>query len=291
MQQDSRGDKGGLTFCGKWAKLHPMQTCDFSKSYFHFETDHESASPLTITVQQPITRNQVRIPIECRSEVTDPRTGETERYVLGASCKTEKVNVDRDIWLIPNADFCVVASDAKFMIIKRFEQCDIEVPREGKMAAPVRRQVGESDQAWVRHSRNLQMVEGRQLDTPQQITEATLNDSSLTSRTELDLPDGRRVMIEYPVKTINVSQRDGYYQVDTGPVLLPGLAVGNDFFVGNDSFVGNWRLAYIAHNCPTWAEFIVNVPTALADGIRVDHYSKPVRLNTRNCMIEVVGAG
>ena len=274
-----------------------MQTCDFSRSYFHFETDHESASPLTITIQQPITRNQVRIPIECRAEVTDPRTGETEHYVLGASCKTEKVNVDRDIWLIPNADFCVIASDAEFMIIKRFEQCDVEVSRESKMAPPVRRQVGEAAEAWARHSRNLKMVEGRQLETPQQVTAATLNDRPLTSRTELDLPDGRRVMIEYPVKTINVSQRDGYYQVDTGPVLLPGLAVGkdslvgSDSFVGDDSFIGNWHLAYIAHNCPTWAEYVVNVPTALKDGIRVDHYSKPVRLNTRNCMIEVVGAG
>jgi hypothetical protein len=261
-----------------------MQTCDFSKSYFHFETDHDEASPLTITVKQPITRNQVRIPIECRAEVTDPRTGETERYVLGASCKTEKVNVDRDIWQIPNADFCVVSSEATFLIIKRFQQCEIDVPREESMAAPVRRQVGESASGWVRDARNVRMVAGRQLETPQQITEATLNDRTLTSRTEWDLSDGRHVMIEYPVKTINVSQRDGYYQVDTGPVLFPDLSIGHD------SFVGNFRLAYIAHNCPTWAEFIVNMPTPLTDGIRVDHYSTSVRLDTRNHIIEVIGA-
>ena len=55
-------------------------------------------------------------------------------------------------------------------------------------------------------------------------------------------------MIEYPVKTINVSERDRYYQVDTGPVLFPDLSIGHE------SFVGNFRLAYIAHNCADWAE-------------------------------------
>jgi hypothetical protein len=258
-----------------------MQTCDFTKSFFHFETDHEAQSLLTVTVQQPITRNQVRIPVECRCEVTNPQTGATTQYVLGASCKTEKVNVDRDVWLIPNADFCVVSSDQTFLIIKRFEQLDVDVPTESNMARPARRQVGESDGAWTRHSRNLHMVAGRQLELPDQVITTTLANRPLTSRTEFVLPDGQLVMIEYPVKTINVSERDRYYQVDTGPVLFPDLSIGHE------SFVGNFRLAYIAHNCADWAEIIVNVPTPVAKGISVDHYSQPVRLETRNSMIEL----
>ena len=146
-----------------------MQTCDFTKSFFHFETDHETQSPLTVTVQQPITRNQVRIPVECRCEVTNLQTGTTTQYVLGASCKTEKVNVDRDVWLVPNADFCVVSSAETFLIIKRFERLDVEVPTEANMAKPVCRQVEKSDRAWTRHSRNLHMVAGRQLELPDQV--------------------------------------------------------------------------------------------------------------------------
>ena len=257
-----------------------MQTCDFTKSFFYFENDHEAQSPLTVTVRQPVTRNQVRTPVECRCEVTSPQTGTTTQYVLGASCKTEKVNVERDIWLIPNADFCVVSSDQTFVIIKQFEQLDVDVPVEENMAKPVCRQVGESDGAWVRHSRNLHMVPGRPLELPDQVITATLAGRPMTSRTEFVLPDGHQVMIEYPVKTINVSERDGYYQVDTGPVLFPDPAIGHA------SFVGNFRLAYIAHNCADRAEFIVNVPTPVASGISVDHYSQAVRLETRNFMIE-----
>ncbi|MCH2131559.1 MAG: hypothetical protein MK179_20665 [Pirellulaceae bacterium] len=257
-----------------------MQTCDFTRSFFHFETDHEAPSPLTITVQQPITRNQVRIPVECRCEVTNPQTGTTTQYVLGASCKTEKVNVDRDVWLVPNADFCVVSSEETFLIIKRFERLDVEVPTEANMAKPICRQVGKSDGAWTRHSRNLHMVTGRQLELPDEVITATLADRPLNARTEFVLADGHQVMIEYPVKTINVSERDRYYQVDTGPVLLPDLSIGHE------SFVGNFRLAYIAHNCTDWAELVVNVPTPVAKGISVDHYSQPVRLETRNSMIE-----
>ena len=79
-----------------------------------------------------------------------------------------------------------------------------------------------------------------------------------------------------------ISHDKQMYQVDTGPVLFPDLSIGHD------QFVGNFRLAYVAHNCPTWAEFIVNVPTRVADGIDVDHYSKPVRQDVRNEMIELV---
>jgi len=214
--------------------------------------------------------------------VAEPETGAAAHYVLGASCKTEKVNVDRDVWMLPNADFCVASSDEAFMIIKRFEQCEIEVPQQAGMAKGVLRQVGASDAAWSRHSRDLHMVEGCVLESAEEITAATLGNRPLVSRTEFDLSDGRQVMIEYPVKTINVSERDDYYQVDTGPVLFPDLSIGHD------PFVGNFRLAYVAHKCPTWAEFIVNVPTPLASGVYVDHYSKPVRLDVRNLMIELV---
>ena len=259
-----------------------MKICDFTKSFFHFETDLEKQPPVTVTRKQPFRLNQVRIPPECRCEVTDPQTGTTAHYVLGASCKTEGVNVDRDIWSLPNADFCVVSSDEEFLIIKRFECCDPEVPQQADMARIVERQVGASDEAWSRHSRNVQMVEGRVLETAREVTEATLGDRPLVSRTAWELPDGKRVMIEYPVKTINVSQRDDYYQVDTGPVLFVDPAIGHD------QFVGNFRLAYIAHNSPDWAEFIVNVPTPLPGGLHVDHYSKPVRLDVQNQMIELV---
>ena len=73
-----------------------------------------------------------------------------------------------------------------------------------------------------------------------------------------------------------------FSQVDTGPVLWPDLSIGHELFIGN------FRLAFIAHNGPDWAELIVNVPTSATDDVEVHHFSKPVRLETKNTMFEVV---
>ena len=259
--------------------------CDFNQSFFHFEIDHTMRPAITVTAKQPVAHNQVRIPLECRCEVTDGN-GQKNHYVLAASCKTERVGVERDIWMAPNADFCVVCSDEDFVIIKRWQECGITLERESpEMAQPVERQGGKCDDAWTGHSRDVQMVAARQLESNQQIIETTLRNRPIVSRTEFDLSSGQHVMIEYPIKTINVSNRAGNYQVDTGPVLYPDLSIGHE------RFVGNFRLAFIAHNCPQWAELIVNVPTPISGGALVNHFSKSVRLDTRNTMLELTGSG
>ena len=258
--------------------------CDFNTSFFHFEIDHKVRPAITITAKQPIPHNQVRIPLECRCEVTDG-DGQKGHYVLAASCKTERVGVEQDIWMNPNADFCVVCSDEDFVIIKRWQECDITLERESGMAQPVERQVGKCDEAWTGHRRDVQMVAAQLLESNQQIIEATLGNRPIVSRTEFDLSSGQHVMIEYPIKTINVSNRAGNYQVDTGPVLYPDLSIGHE------QFVGNFRLAFIAHNCPQWAEFVVNVPTPISGGAQVNHFSKPMRVDGRNSMLELTGAG
>ena len=80
---------------------------------------------------------------------------------------------------------------------------------------------------------------------------------------------------------MNYSERDVYYQTDTGPVLFP------DVGLGAQSFIGNFRRAYVAHNGPDWAEFIVNVPTVIRGDISTDHYSRAVRVEGKNVMIAV----
>ena len=47
-------------------------------------------------------------------------TGTTQTFVLGASCKTERVGAERDLFLEPNADFMPVISDDSFMHLKTF---------------------------------------------------------------------------------------------------------------------------------------------------------------------------
>ena len=104
----------------------------------------------------------------------------------------------------------------------------------------------------------------------------------LVGQTELmDSRSGRTAILEYPVKTINANERDTIYQTDTGPVLLP------DFSGEPESMIERLELAYSAVNCPSWIEFIVRVPTPVSDDVSVYHYSKPVRFDATNRIIQV----
>ena len=86
---------------------------------------------------------QVRIPLECRCEVTAPG-GATTQYVLSASCKTERVAVERDLFNQPNADFCVISSQEHYMIVKRWSQVNMQIERSAGMAGHLDRQ-GQGD--------------------------------------------------------------------------------------------------------------------------------------------------
>lgn len=258
-----------------------MQVCDFGRSFLTFRIDLEKKPPITMSHKPAVTLNNARIQLECRCRIANVDGDQSTEYVLGASCKTEKVNVERDIWTQPNADFCPVVSQDRFLLIKRWDRCNKGVmlypPSLGEQP---QRQVGASTEAWESLRIDVYMTEGRVLQTTEQVLEAVLDNRPIVSQTEFDTSDGKRVLLEYPVKTINAGEREGFYQIDTGPVLLPDVS-------GDAGSIDGLRLAFVAHNAPDWAEFVVNVPTPVSDGIEVHHYSRSVRLETTNRMIEI----
>ena len=109
-----------------------------------------------------------------------------------------------------------------------------------------------------------------------------LGNRPLVSQTEFSTPDGARVLLEYPVKVINVSEREMFYQVDTGPVLVPDATA----FDGTHG-VSALRLAFIAHNTLGCTELLLNVPTPIGPGVSVNHYSRVLNVAATNCMIAV----
>ncbi len=260
-----------------------MEVCDFSHSFLRWRIDLDKKSAKTVSHKQNCTLNDIRAPLECRCLYTQAQSGRCTEYALGAACKTERVNVDRDIWLDPNADFHPIGSDEYYLRIKSWDRCD-----KGVMLYPPslgvqsERQVGRIADTFDCHFIHVEITKGRILETAEQIFQAVVEYKTLVCHTEFELENADLVQLQYPVKTINVSDRDGFYQVDTGPVLFPDLTIGHE------KPLGNLRLAYIAHNCPDWAEFVVNVPTPLTEEISVNHYSKAVRVvTTKNTMIEV----
>jgi hypothetical protein len=258
-----------------------MQVCDFAHSFLTFRIDLLKKQPITVSHKPPFTLNNARLPLECRCQVTFPDSGQTREYVLTASCKTERVNVPEDIWTQPNADMCAVATPEDFLIIKSWDRNNKGVKLyPPSLGDQPERQVTTVAEALDRLRIDVRLIEGKVLEKTEQIVEAVHANRPLVSRTEYTTDDGLHVLLEYPVKTINASERENFYQIDTGPVLFVSPPGGQ-----GENPIARLRHAFIAHNAPDWAELLVNVPTPLADGISVNHYSKAVRVTAKNSMM------
>jgi hypothetical protein len=260
-----------------------MHVTDFVRSCIRWRIDTTKKPVTTASHKLPMTLNNVRAALDARAVVTESSTGRVYDYVLGVSCKTERVWIPRGIWTEPNADMCMIAGRDEFLIYKRWDMAD-----KGVMLYPAslgvqpERQVDDPEKCFDSFSMDIAESDGRVLATTDEILEALFAAVPVVARTEYE-EAGHRVLLEYPVKTVNFSERERYYQVDTGPVLVP------DFAGGHRSILESLQLAYVAHNCPEWAEFIVCVPTPLPDGTKVHHYSRSVRIEgTRNRMIAVL---
>lgn len=259
-----------------------MQTLDYSRSTLTFRIDTLIKPPITASHKPPFSLNNARIVLESTCWITDARTGRTHRFVHGASCKTEKVGVERDIWLRPNADFVPIASEEEILVFKTYAEQGESIPLwpEGSGTQNEIQRVPLAD-AYSDFTVDLAWVEGEVLPDAQAIVEAGLAGERLVARTTLTR-DPYTAVIEYPVKTINLNERDWIYQTDTGPHLLPDLSRPAD------DLLGGMALAFSAFNVADWIECIVRVPTEIAGGAaRVWHYSQPVRLDVRNEMLRI----
>jgi hypothetical protein len=246
---------------------------DFARSTMTFRIDIDKIPPRTLSHRPPYPMNNARVVLDCRCRITDRATGQTHTIVLGASCKTERVGADADLWLVPNGDFIPIFSDNAFMHIKTFARAGMGSQIEGPGAGeqPDRLEVPIEG---TFESVHLDLVEreGDRLDDAPAIVNAVLANDRLVGVHRIET-DRYAVEIEYPVKTINANEREWVYQTDTGPILFP------DLDCEPEELLARVELAFTAANAPTWAEFIVRTRTPIATGADVFHYSEAVRLD------------
>ena len=263
-----------------------MQAIDFSRSFLTFRIDTLKKAPKTVSHKPPFTLNNARIPIDCRCEITDQETGQAQEFVLGVNCKTERVGVERDIWTEPNADFIPIMSSKQFLHLKTFDQAGKQVMLyPPSLGVQPERQTGRLEETYDRVRIDLAYREGEVLETPDQIIEATLANETLVARTEIE-SDRYVAVIDYPVKTMNANERDKIYQTDTGPILFPDITASRE----PEELIEGLELAFSAFNAPDWIEFLVRVPTPIAEGISVYHYSQSIRCDAKNQIIRLVEA-
>lgn len=256
-----------------------MQTIDFQKSFLTFRNDLEKKPPKTISNKPPYTLNNARIQLECRLSITERATAARQTFVMGASCKTEVVGVEHDIWTEPNADFVPIFSDDRFLLLKTFARCGttVELYPPGSGTQPDR-QSGVIAETFDRVTIRVAECAGTVLETAAAVIEAAFANRPIVAVTEIE-QERYTALIEYPVKTLNVNERDGIYQTDTGPLLFPDLSRDPA------ELLDGLETAFSAFNCSEWIEFLIRVPTEIGEGVQVYHYSKPIHLTATNRLV------
>jgi len=209
---------------------------DFASSYMTFFTTDGG--------------NVARIQLDAACMLTD-ESGESERFYLIAPCRAERMYLQTPLFQMPNYEFCGIFSPQDCLLIRTHwasERDNREYGLNRGRFADVRLDV---------------RTFPSELPLPDAaaIVAATLANRPLVARTEVrDPARGRRALLEYPVKTMNVLPEPPRFQVDTGPLIRP------DFASPAERPIERLAMAYVAYNRFDRAEFIWREPTALSAG-------------------------
>jgi len=222
------------------------------------------------------TANAVRFWIESRTILYDDRAGtKTVIYQCG-SCKSENTFAEKDLLKEDNYDFMPIYGGEDILVLRRHV--------DGRDRYRELRKVTEM---WgdpiLRLHYGKSVVE---LKTFEEIRDVTVSDTPLAAQTELANEEtGLRCLMEYPVKTMNISIDRRMWQVDTGPIAMPDLT--RRFEPPVDSV----RLAFAVFNAPHFCDFVIEQPTPVLreeqEVCRVYHYSDPVSLPAKNRVLAV----
>lgn len=218
--------------------------------------------------------NAVRFWVESRTTLFDGDR-RVEFYQCGA-CKSENTFAEKNLFMADNYDFTPIWGDGAWLIFRRTAALN---PQYRRLQTP--------DATWgpvelkLRHA-----VKTRLLTTWAEIRDATAAATPIVAQTELTHAEtGLRAVIEYPVKTMNISLDKQLYQVDTGPVGVPDLARRYE------PAVDCLRLAFVAFNVPQFADFVIEQPTSvMVEGqacCQIHHYSSPISLPAQNRLLAV----
>ena len=206
--------------------------------------------------------NKARIQLDAIVDVVDEASGDTERFVLIAACRTEWVYAESGLFQIPSREYRNIYSRTEERSMGRGITYAGEVAR----GRPVTDSFRSLEIDVVRFTAS------RVLDEPAAINEATENNIPLVGRTEIRGPD-RTYLLEYPIRTMNFRPENSSFQVDTGPLLAPDLESAEA------KSIDRLEMAHIAYNRLDRVELILRRPTPITGDAggelaRVLHYSE-----------------
>ena len=218
----------------------------------------------------------MRFWIESRTILYDDRAGRKTAIYQYGSCKSEHTFAEKDLLQQDNFDFMPIYGGEDILVLRRHVD-----------ARDRYRELCKATEMWGEPILRLHYGKSvAELKTFEEIRDVAASDTPLAAQTELvNEETGLRCLMEYPVKTMNISIDRGMWQVDTGPIALPDLT--RRFEPPVDSV----RLAFAVFNAPHFCDFVIEQPTPVLreeqEVCRVYHYSDPVSLPAKNRVLAV----
>ena len=221
--------------------------------------------------------------------VTDEK-GTEDAYYLIAPCRSEHTHSDGQLLTMPNYDFRCIFGEREYTLIRTHWVGNpdyLDAPGFDNTGGRTPVEVGLWKDRWDDVQLDIRTFEDvRELLTDDDIVEQTLRNVPLIGQTELrDETSGLRAVLEYPIKTMNISIDDSIWQVDTGPIAFPDLTKRFD------PPVDSVRLAFAVFNAPHFCDFVIEQPTPVVhdeqEVCKVYHYSNPVSFTAKNRVLSV----
>ena len=227
-----------------------------------------------------------RIDIEAACTLVDP-TGAEDSFYLIAPCRAEHTHSDGQLIVMPNYDFRGIFGRSEYRIIRTHwvsEPDYLDDQGLDTTGGRVLDEPGLHGGKWDEVRLDVPRFESfTELESNQAVVDATLENRTLVSRTELeDEASGTRAVLEYPVKTMNVLRAPIRFQVDTGPIIVP------DFGSTAELAVARFDLAHVVYNLFARGEMILRKPVAVGKGgdrVDVTDYSERVEYVGRNTVL------
>jgi hypothetical protein len=221
--------------------------------------------------------NSARILIDARCTIVDERAGTTDEFYLIAPCRTEWMYRETELIQNPSGEYRVIFSRDRQLSVGKW--IDEDRPRDGSR----------STSEFTALDFTIAALPATALPTDRAVVDATVRNLPVVARTELaNAETGLRATLEYPVRTMNVHPERVRFQVDTGPLIFPDLAIEAE------SHIDRCKLAHTVYNTFDYAEFVCKQPTPLVrDGVEVAsifHYSDYRQLAVTNALFGVGGA-
>jgi hypothetical protein len=156
---------------------------------------------------------------------------------------------DGPLFQMPNYEFCGIFTESQASLVRTHWTSDAESA-----------DIEPANERFERVTIDLKPSEAEKLATDHDIVAATLANRRLVARTTLSDPEsGVNTVLEYPIKTMNVTRDPERFQVDTGPLIVPL------FDSAEADPIARFAVAHVVYWTFDKAEFVLRAPHVVGE--------------------------